>query len=142
MTSIPYTLMHGEAYLTRPQAEVYVGRGEKWLQARVEAGKLKKYTLDDTHTRYYKRAELDALIKPQVVEEHEAAYDETDYLKYSDVAHRLSVSTGYIYKLVHEGKLHATNISGKVGRGAVYRIHKNEYARFVREREQAEVTTR
>lgn len=132
----------GQEYLTKGQVLAYAGyKSDHWLYARIHDGRLTQIPIDGK--TYYARKELDELLTPQVPEQqHSRHREEEEYVRIKDVAERMHFSKSYISRLVRDGEIKAINLSGKQGRGADYRIHKNEFARFMREREKAGVTSR
>ena len=58
-----------------------------------------------------------------------------EYYKIPYVAQRLGVTRAYIWQFVHAGEIPAINISGKVGRGAMWRIRKEDAEKFITSRQ-------
>lgn len=138
-----YRHQNGADYLTRAQAALYVGHDPKWLKARVQRGILEEYALDgNSRTRYFKRKELDALTAPHVIETQESLPEDVDMLTLPQVAHRLQVAISTVHKWKREGTLAVINLADKTGQGAILRVRKEEYARFVEERVRERVRVR
>lgn len=125
--------IQGETYLSKREALAYVNRSDSWLRSRVEKGILKKYTLDNPRVFFYKRSEIVAALVPGALEQE--APEDADFLTLTQVGRKLQVTTGYVWQLVKTDRIMAINVSGKTGQGAIWRIHKDELSRFVRERE-------
>lgn len=133
-----YKTADGITYLTKGEARTYVGnRSDAWLDARVHNGLLEARTLPgNSRYKYYKKSELDALLTPKPVHDTHIPED-ADFLTIQQFASKLQVQASYIHRLVKTGKIAAINVSGEERQGAIWRIPREEYERFVREREKA-----
>jgi excisionase family DNA binding protein len=125
--------------LTMTEAIAHTHRSRAWIEDRVEKGIIHKQYIQGSRRPHYAIEELDAALHFEVDEEErkapsEAPADIRSFKTIGEIAQALKVSPAYIWQLVHKGEIEAINISSKEGRGAMWRIEKSEYERFINSR--------
>lgn len=125
--------------LTMTEAIAHTHRSRAWVEDRIAKGIIQKQYIPGSRRPHYAIEELDAALRFEVDEEarkepSQAPEDITNFKTIGEIAQALKVSPAYIWQLVHKGEIEAINISGKEGRGAMWRIEKEEYERFINSR--------
>ena len=137
----PYTsdfpLSQEPEYLTMTDACLLSGHSRQWIHTRVERGAIHRYSVPGSEHPMYLSSEIEAAMQLSLGEAVTPQQKSTlpEYYSIPYIASRLGVTRAYVWQFVHAGEIPAINISGKVGRGAMWRIRKEDAEKFITSRQ-------